>query len=60
MASDHKPGPPCLPPSGQNGIYRKNDTQLCPGAGLAGKPIAGTRAKDALGEEAWKPYVPKK
>ena len=59
MASDHKPGLPSLPPSGQNGIYRKNDTQLC-WPGLAGKPIAGTRAKDALGEEAWKPYVPKK
>jgi len=30
MASDHKPGLPCLPPSGQNGIHRnrKNDTQL--------------------------------
>jgi len=32
--------------------------QLPPGP--AGKPTAGTRAKDALGEEAWKPYVPKK
>jgi formate-dependent nitrite reductase cytochrome c552 subunit len=30
--------------------------QLPPGP--AGKPTAGTRAKDALGENAWKPYVP--
>lgn len=28
--------------------------------GPAGKPSAGTRAKDVLGEMAWKPYVPKK
>ncbi len=30
--------------------------QLPPGP--AGKPSAGTRAKDALGEMAWKPFVP--